>query len=740
MDRTEASIDSAHDDDPPHPERTGRVGGRGRRCFVVAVLALVLGSTLVGGTAARATSPATQAAGAARLSDSMTLVSQSPWVGPSASNQDLRLRLRITSASPRSGLGLTVTVYHYVEFRSTFIETLAGKDLGTVIARSPTLALSSLPADASGTVDLTVPVDGDTTPATAGAWTADLGCVSGSCAGVYPVKVALVDTGPSGSPPTGAAPLVTYLVYDDPSPTSQPLRLGLVVPLGLASAGTPSTAAVAGLDALAGAVAGAGDVALTLAPDPATLETLATGRHGHTVASIAALSSSPARQTLSQSFVPVDASALVGAGLAGELTDQIRRAGQVLSSPAVGLHATRGTWVAQAPLDGAALVQLAPDYGHVVVPATSVSGPGSEFTVTQPFTLSSGHGPGPAAAVTDQGLDALLTPRAGTDPVLAAQQMLAELALVYYERPNLTGADGAPAPRGVVAAAPAAWAPDPTFVTALLAGLKGNPVVEPVTLDQLFAQVPIGADGQATVRRPVAPGTAPTLPARAIRSTRGQLTGLASAVSATAPGAAVAEMLDDLLLRAEASTLTPARQRAGVAAVEAALDGQVHVLTVRSDTIRLTSGAASVPITVVKNAPYPVTAVVKVTSDKLVFPGGAAQSPGADCQAPAVQSGQGRSTFSALCVVDRATLAIYVDMRSRTSGDFPIAVTLVSPQGGLVMASGQLTVRSMSTSVVALALSIAAGAVLLAWWARTAWRGRWGRRGAHAAGDGKGSS
>ena len=69
--------------------------------------------------------------------------------------------------------------------------------------------------------------------------------------------------------------------------------------------------------------------------------------------------------------------------------------------------------------------------------------------------------------------------------------------------------------------------------------------------------------------------------------------------------------------------------------------------------------------------------------------------------------------------MNHATDAIYVDMRSRASGDFPIAVTLVSPQGGLVLASGQLTVRSMSTSVVALALSIAAAAVLLAWWART---------------------
>ena len=112
----------------------------------------------------------------------------------------------------------------------------------------------------------------------------------------------------------------------------------------------------------------------------------------------------------------MDASALVGAGLPGELTEQVRRGAQVLASPAVDVHATNGTWVAQGPLDGATLGQLAPAYGHVVVPASAVSGPGSEFTVTQPFTLSSGHGSGPTAAVTDQGLDALAHPPGGHRP------------------------------------------------------------------------------------------------------------------------------------------------------------------------------------------------------------------------------------------------------------------------------------------------------------------------------------
>ena len=56
----------------------------------------------------------------------------------------------------------------------------------------------------------------------------------------------------------------------------------------------------------------------------------------------------------------------------------------------------------------------------------------------------------------------------------------------------------------------------------------------------------------------------------------------------------------------------------------------------------------------------------------------------------------------------------------------------MSPKGDLVLAAGHLTVRSISTSAVAIGLSAGAVVVLLVWWGRTLWRGKWGRRGAHA--------
>jgi len=673
----------------------------------------------------------------ARGGDGLSLVRQSPWVGPKAPDQALTLGLRIQSRSSMSALSLTVTVYRPLTTRSAFDETLSGRGLGFVTAQSPALAVSSLVTDAQGVTGLTVPVVGDAAPTVAGDWTADLDCAPGSCAGVYPVRITLTDSASTGS--VSGTQLVTYLVYDNPASGSQPLRFALVAPVGASPPPTagadgkvrdPSTRSLTGLASLVGAVTGAPAVPVTLVPDPATLAFMADTGRTREVTAVAALSAAAARQTVAQSYVPVDAGALTDAGLADELTAQQRRAITVLS--ALDVRAQAGTWVAESGLDEAALDQLAPTTPYVVVPQGSVSGPTGPLTTTQPFTLTSGRGAAVTAAVSDPGLGAHLTAGAGADPALAAEQLLADLSFIYDEAPNLLGPDGTPAPRGVVAVAPAQWAPGPSFVSSALAGLEGNPVIEPVTLDQLFAQVPVGADGQAPTRRPLTSGPS-SLPGRALRTARARELGFQSAAAGSSVGSAIARQLGDLLLAAESSELTPRQQQAAVTGFESALSGQLRLLSVRSDTIRLTAGAANVPITVVRNTAYPVTVEVRLTSDKLHFGTPASQQPGAQCRAPQVRSTAGGSTFSALCVLDRATDAVYVNMRARTSGDFRIDVTLASPSGALSLADGELTVRSMSTSAVAIALSAAAVLVLAVWWGRTVWRGRWSRRGAHSA-------
>ncbi len=437
-----------------------------RRVGVILLPAAIaaLGSvTLVAGIVPGPFFGTSAVAAPARRADHLTLVRQSPWVGPDALNQDLTMGLRIQSSSPSSALKLSFTVYNPLSSRSAFDETLSGHGLGTIDAQSPPIALSTFTTNA-GLTQVTIPVDGDTTPTGTGNWTADLGCQPGSCANVYPVKVALTDSAGSG-PGSDGAQLITYLVYDDPSSSSQLLRFALVVPLGLTPAPpdnhglvpAPSTSSVSELEGLLGSIEGSPAVPITLAPDPATLEQLEGAGRSRPVSEVAALSVLSSRQTLSGSFVPVDAGALVGSGLSGELGAQLARGAQVLASPSIGVHATRGTWVARSALTPGAVDQLAPDYPHLIVPPSSVSGPMGPLTVTQPFTLAptvtatpgtSSPGAAPTAMVSDSGLGSLLVPGKAANAPLAAVRLMAEISLIYYEVPNLVGPGGTPAPRG----------------------------------------------------------------------------------------------------------------------------------------------------------------------------------------------------------------------------------------------------------------------------------------------------
>jgi hypothetical protein len=685
---------------------------------------VVLSSPLVFLAGARATGATSQAA------NILSLLEPPGFVTP---DQPFSAELGIKTTLERSSLELSITLYEKLPNRSELDETLGGTPVGTALGDSGPVPLTSLPANTRG-VNLTLPVSagGSTTPG-GGPFTADLDCELGSCGGVYPLLVQLT----SQASPNVLAHLLTYLIYTDPGPDSQPLRFGLVVPIAVPSGATttgglpkPTPGAVSDLNSLLFAVS-ATHVPLTLAPSPATLSELAAERSTRSVQtlhSLAALAGSAGRQVLCGPFADVDATQLVVAGLADELSAQVQEGDKTVQGTLGTSCGPGGIWVSRATLDQSALNALGSlGYQDVVVPQDAVTGAAPSATWSRLFYIGGARSDSLEAKTIDPTLSAHLQPAARTNPVLAADQVLAELELIYYEYP------GATAPRGVVALAPSDWSADPTFVAELLGGLQDNPMVQPVTLSDLFAQVPVGGandPSQPSNRRPAGDGTTAGLPAHAIRLQRARLEEFSAAVSRSASGAAEVQLLDQLLLAAESSALDAGQHQAAETEASDALYEQLHSLSVNAGEIRLTSNAALVPITVVKNLPYPVTGVVGVTSDKLAFPKGS-QSQGGSCLSPQVSSSPGRSSFKSLCVISHSTNVVYVDMRSRTSGDFRISVTLTSPTGTLVLASGQLTVRSISTSAVSIVLSAIAALVLLAWWGRTLWRGSRRRSPAH---------
>jgi len=686
---------------PAHGPRARRLGTLGA---LAAVAVAVVGATSAPHAAGAATPGTTgpDATLSATASDApLTLRGQSAFVGPGGA---LSLHLAVDrGVSPDATV--TVTVFPHLTSRSALVAAIGGTLAGTPLGTSPPFALSSLPPDPGGGVDITVPVAaGGPAPTVPGSqFTADLHCSVGACGGVYPVRIAL--SAPGVGP--GKAQLVTNLVYEDPPATTQRLRVAWVVPVSLPAQAASTdgrvaptaSSALSATDAFVTALAGHPEVALTVAPEPASVAALAgdtLGRAKHALGQIQAIAATPGREALAGPYASADASALMGAGLPTELADQVARGAQSLASD--GVRATAGTWAASSALDEETLAQLGTlGISHALVPPGTVAGNPFRLSPTQPLTIQTGKQATMALAVADPILSTHFADATGAGSVLAANQFLADLALVYYEQPNLDTA------RGIVALAPLGWTPDPSFVDTVLAGLAANPVLEPVTVTTLFATVPTGPTVGA--RRP-APDAGTTLPARAIRVTRGRIDAFATAVS----DPAVPRGVGDLLLDAESALLRPVRQAAGVTGASATLDAELGQVSITADSIRLTSTTAHVPITIVKTAPYTVTAVMTLSSDKLLFPRGSTRT----------------------VVLDRATNAFYVDMQARTAGVFKVTVTLLSPRGGLVVAARQLTVRSASTSEVAIALSIGALLVLLGWWGQTLWRRRDTPRGAHA--------
>ena len=86
---------------------------------------------------------------------------------------------------------------------------------------------------------------------------------------------------------------------------------------------------------------------------------------------------------------------------------------------------------------------------------------------------------------------------------------------------------------------------------------------------------------------------------------------------------------------------------------------------------------------------------VALASDKLAFPQGSVQD------------------------VDLGTKAttVRVSVRARTSGTFPLRVTVTSLDGGLAISDTRFRIRSTVVSTVGIALMVGAGVFLAAWWA-----------------------
>jgi hypothetical protein len=667
---------------------------------------------------------------ASSASAPLTMLSQTPWVTP-GKPFDLQLEAAGTSV-PAAQLGVSVAVYSCLSSVSAFDQSVSSSSgpSGTPISstRSP-LPVSGLPAITDGGFDLSMPVvvGGAQSLTPSSGYTVDLTSAGQQCglypSGVYPVRVQLVNT----SSKQVIAGITTHLVYTDAGADTQKLRFAVVLPVQMAMSASstptsaqllahpqaaleqPSPAATTGVTGMVATLADPAHstVPVTLEASPQAVSDLDDSGHQSTVAQLAALASGPSVQFASTPFAPVDASSLVDAGLSSELARQVSRGTQVLDTTVTHPAVTTGTpdlgaWITNNPLDADTLTQLESDgYSRLILPTNGVSSSPTNGSTAEPFQLAPARGSPLTALTSNADLASRFTGTPG-DPVLAAHQLIAELAQIYYEKPNDA------TPRGVATVAPTGWSANQAFVNALLGALANNPIIEPVTTTDLLNTL-----STTTCRngcKLISANSGSGLPVAAIRAQRHRIDSFFSA----APTAhQLSAPLGDLVLAGESELLRPAQQSAVLHNTGLAVDAQLEQLVVAGDqTITLTSQQGTLPIDIVSSAPFPMNASLTVTSDKLLFPNGSTQwtKPGS-------------------LPLHSGTNIIDVPVTARTSGVFTVAIVLHSPTGGLELSNGQLTVRSTATSVVGIALSLGAVVVLLVWWIRTSRKRRALRRG-----------
>lgn len=594
----------------------------------------------------------------------LSLASQTPWMR----SDSFTMRLDLDRVRRPHDLDLVVTVHRAVTSRSQFRRTIDGRLPGGQVYGNR-IPLEDLTFDASGAAPVTIQLPSLRT-------------------GVYPVRVEVA----AGS--DVVASFTTHMIRVPPEPAAMPLAVAWVQPYGAPPAlQADGTIALPDkeVDELRTIAAhlDAGSP-LTIVPTPETIAALSTLDDGQTVDALDRLLQG--HQVLSTPFVELDVNAFAAAGRTDDLLRQRAEGGEVLSK-SLGVAGDTRTWSLPGTVTPAALDALS-DLGveRVVLDETALAPlPPSltgGLTLARPFLVDTGRARGQLAAVAaDEGLTAHFE---ADDDVLAAYHLLADLAVLQLDAPGNA--------RGVVIRPPVDWTPSDALLSATLGNLAASPLLKPVTLDRLFADIDRLADveGEPVVRELLDgdPSDAdPSDRVPGVDRARALAAGVASLTGSSNPEL---DVLDRLLLVSQARGLGRAAQRAYIDGAReriSSLTGRVRVLGDR--TYRLTAREGTIPLTLVNDNPFDVLVAVELSSEKLEFDG---------------------EPLARIDIAAKRTVTQAVPVRALTSGTFPLAVTIRSPDGSLELARTRITITSTVASGVGVALSAGAALFLLLWW------------------------
>lgn len=665
-------------------------------------------TTVSANTATGAAAASTTPLPASSDNQKINVVSQSTWVTPGVTpyfEVDLRFS-GIDSATTR----VQVSVCPRLLARLDFDASLAGQEHAFCGYQATPVALSSLADTASGASRIVIPLSGAESQATLPKGALPAFSPSTENDGTYPVVVSLVDA--NGA--TIGQSITTYMV-STPSVSGLPkLTVTWVLPVETAGS-DPSVPlgaeAAASLESEVAALA-AHPQKLTLAVDPSTLTRLAAaGSSGaHAVAQLRSLVAK-GDQLLPEPYVPIDVAGMTAGGQGADVSLQYA-AGAAVLRQVLGRSPETQAWAfTESPLQPALLDQARQQGAtELAMPARNLSPVPVGKTSFAETTKLSGYPGVQAVAGSDTEL-ALHFTNSG-DQVLQAEQFLAELAVIDLETPSER--------RGLAVVVPPNWRPSAAFVSTVLAGLAGNPLLQEETLQQFFPQVPIGQNNGSDLSLSLlpAPPATPVTGGTEIDHARSLIASLSSTVEV--PPAEIADLNNEILL-AESSALAPGERKVlldGIATLVSQSVGKVKLAPQLSVT--LTSTSADVPVTVLNTGTLPVKVQLVLSSQKLSFR--PFTLPAGSCVTEAHTT-----ELCSLTVPVGATL-LKVPVETRTSGVFALDLSLQSGDGAYPIGQARYTVRSTAVSDVAVVLMVGAAILLGVWWVRDRRHGRRARQ------------
>jgi len=413
------------------------------------------------------------------------------------------------------------------------------------------------------------------------------------------------------------------------------------------------------------------------------------------------VASATAVQIASTSYARADIVGLVANGMGGELTRQIDQ-GDATVRDALGRAPSQDLFVpSDFQLDARSATAIAAHgFSTVVVAPEALPPRQSLFGYDAPVTLAASGTVTLTGFVVDPAIrDRLATQ---TDPILAAQGVIAETAGSFFERPALAST------RVLVVASPQMLSPHTA------SELAGKLALTPWVRMATPADVLSGPGALAPTPDKVPLATAPVAKSRALAEAAGARRESDALAKVLVDRGSPLDVIERYILSSESVDWSAAPSR-GVALAVAGRDIAARTLSrIRSPSrqVTLTSRVAQIPVTILNDTQpsQPVRVRVRLESAKVTFPSGAAQT----------------------IEVSQRVATVTFRSETRVTGSFPLRVVLETPDGTTAFGEGTIVVRSTAVSAVTLAATGGGFILLLISWFRRFLRDRRAKAGAGA--------